>query len=211
MEVAELADETAVRFSDSELVPIVAQSASVLYKVTEEGLVPEGGRVPTRACLNESLSWRLLADWWQLEWREPLMALGPPPTATLKLGRDRVPREADALLASLTDLCDWVERAAEIRFGGLRYAATGAGEVWVVGKQLPSVRGLRFWHYGADVYLPLGQRLEVPLAPSQIQRAIGGRNCLLFREGEWESVPLECIVPLTRAGVRGSQLLEGLS
>ena len=212
VEVAELSGEFAVRFSDSELVPVFMHSASQLYQVTEQGLVPEGARVAMRERLPEGLPWRSLADVWGVGWREVSDARKPSRTASLKLCRDHTPRSSAALLTNLTDLCAWAERSAVIRLEGLRYAAAGSGEVWVLGSLLPSVPGQSYWHYGAEVYLPSGQRLETTVSPGQLRRAIAGRekSCVLAREEGWEEIPSECIVPLTRAGLRGSLLLEGL-
>ncbi len=169
-----------------------------------DSLVPLGCRLPV-ARLPKVLEWRSLEGWLRLVF--PLAALpgelNDSDSIPLPLVRDHEERPPNVLLTTLEPLLSYVEEAAAVRLGRLRFAVSGDGEAVVLGEPLLPIRGQRY-HLHECLALPIGQVPEFTLTAEALRQSFGLAKAewALLRGDTFDRLGDDDFIPLTRSAVR---------
>lgn len=128
------------------------------------------------------------------------------PTVKLQLIRDRLLRDPDILICSLSDWLHYAESAPQIRLDAWAFAVRETHEVIVRGMPLPPLPGER-WSNHEGILVPAGWIWSPALSASSLRRYIGVSNGDLVRisgetELHYEIIASEFFVRASRSAVR---------
>ncbi|WP_425617734.1 hypothetical protein NA78x_001421 [Anatilimnocola sp. NA78] len=133
------------------------------------------------------------------------------PSVSLILVRDTQQREVAALITSIAAWHRYVETAPQVRLSKLKFAASDAGQVLIVGTPLPPIDGARYWEE-AGIYCAAGLRWQ-PAVDAQVVRKVlelGKDEIAVWHaNGDWELVRTIDFVGAKRVAVRATA--EGLA
>ncbi|MCC7510920.1 MAG: hypothetical protein IT464_16300 [Planctomycetes bacterium] len=151
--------------------------------------VPGDGFVPLESVLLPASSAQAI----------PVPAL--PAAVAFSLVPFTAPQPTSALFCSTADLAAWADMSPQRSIEQLSGAQSG-GSVLVMGHQLPTIPGRRFW--GERLLLPLGfgPRPDLPESTLLDALEVPGDCLAIATQAAHEIVPLNAFAPLTRASVR---------
>ena len=128
----------------------------------------------------------------------------PPPAIAFQLEPVDADHPARALICQARAFAEWAETAFAPRLDRLRFAVCEDGRAFITGHPLPAMAGSTFYQLGR-LWLPCGYGLPDYAWPELIEESQGlGRNrmAIFQRDGSFEEVDEENLVPVTRAAVR---------
>ena len=167
--------------------PIRQLPASAAYVADAQGrLFPRGSRTPTGRL--PALNWQPLAEFLPLEMPTAALPGELPTPVPVQLVPTRQPRPGAALLATLAAWVAYAETAPAVRLAPLRFAASGRGQVLLLGAPLPPLPGQEYWQT-ESLLLPAGYELALPLMARLLtdKLQLAGRSLLLFGRARAQS------------------------
>lgn len=193
------------------------------YALGERGTLTKlGESLPTDAF--PELKWSSISDF--VSWELPAAAMAARPSSLpakqLQLKRSARERPVAAILVTQSQLLEWIETAAPIRFQHLRYALKpslpgqselpglvhqrqlDANQALVVGSPLPPILGQNFWQAGR-VLLPVGFHWSPNLPLESVIEIFNleADEWLVWQsDNQWSRLPVSCLDTLSRASVR---------
>lgn len=173
------------------------------YALDEQGrLFPAGQRTPTAQLPN--LNWQPVREFLPLELPTAAMPAQGVGRYRIRLVPSARAEEGTGLLTTLTSWHAYAETAPEVRLTGLRFAVAADARVLLLGAPLPPLPGQELWRR-ENLLLPAGFDFEAPLlAPLLRDKLQANFNDLILfaADGNWERIPNENLLPVTRSAVR---------
>ncbi|SEW36409.1 hypothetical protein SAMN05428988_4491 [Chitinophaga sp. YR573] len=122
----------------------------------------------------------------------------------IKLARNVIIQESDALLTPLETWETYVSTAPLVRLQHLYFAVSENSEALIIGTPNIPLPG-KTYILRNNILLPAGYDFDPPAITSLVAKALNPVNdgILLFHEnGQWEKIKFDCFVPATRSAVR---------
>lgn len=121
-----------------------------------------------------------------------------------RLTATNIVKKAEGLQTSLHLWKQYVVDAPLVRLQPLRFAASRQHQVLVIGEPLPPLPGAVFWMQG-NLLIPAGYNFDPPLAGVLASEVLAGEGdgVLLFdKDGSWQRIASDHIIPASRSAVR---------
>ncbi|MEJ1971135.1 MAG: hypothetical protein WDM96_00985 [Lacunisphaera sp.] len=170
----------------------------------DDALRPVGSRLVTARL--PAAEWRQLRHWLQVTL--PVAALPATTTAqvALSLAAAEVVQPVNALETTIDLWAGWAAAAPAVRLKPLRFVASAAGRVLVLGAPPPSIPG-RAMVESDGIVVPAGYGWQPAVSAATVRRAFGAAaDTLVFWEpGGAQLLRHELFVPATRAGARATR------
>ncbi len=196
---------------DEQPLPLAVKQLPVkhTYQLDEQGqLFPQKGLTPVRVL--PQLAWQSLREFVSLELPTAALPAQPPEPLVMSLVPSKVARVGTALLTSLSQWISYVETAPLVRLERWQYAVSEKMQVLVIGPPLPPLPGQEYWQCG-PMLLPCGFDFEYPFLSNEIHQRLNPNKdgiILWSKQGNWQYIRQQDIVPVSRSGVRQLTLLE---
>lgn len=122
----------------------------------------------------------------------------------IRLKQTAAERPAFGILASLTDLHDYIETAAAIRLEALQWVILKQHLVFIVGAPLLPIKGFTYWQKG-DFLLPTGFEFELEILTADICKKVNAssENWVLWnKDASYILLPKSALKPLSIGSFR---------
>jgi hypothetical protein len=174
-------------------------------RLPDDRLRPWNSRIPSERM--PDLTWVPLAQWCQVSWPARRPAGQPPHPVRLHLVPSADEKPADLLLTELDTWTQFATKAAQVRLGPLKFAASGDRRVLVRGTPLPPLPGQR-WVLYRSLAVPAGFSWE-PAVPVEVVEHLFGASpeglILWPIDGAVGFLHSDQFVPASRAAARATQ------
>ena len=114
-------------------------------------------------------------------------------------------------IALLTDFDEWktfVETTSILRLQPLKYAVSNRNQVLIIGQPLPAIKGRSYWQKG-QLLIPVGYDFNVSIVGDLLSQQLSPQKTeyiLLDEQSNWEKIPVNNLVQVSRSGVRLTEL-----
>lgn len=171
------------------------------WRIDDELLFPIGKKTPDN--VTPKLDWKSIKEVLKID--VPISAMGSNDLAyrELSLVKSLQYKSPEGLLTDLTSWSNFVLNSSKFEFESLVFACSDTQEVFITGKQLPSIPGRVFWRHGRG-FIPLGKEINPSITPIELNRILNIDNSIIIFDdtGEWFEITEANLLPTSRSAIR---------